>query len=44
MPAAQKMELSFGTRISGMERASAIMQAWFGPAPPAVTSGKSRGS
>ena len=44
MPAAQKMEDSRGTRISGMERASAIMQAWLGPAPPAVTSGKSRGS
>ncbi|MBI2158448.1 MAG: hypothetical protein HYU26_16335 [Candidatus Rokubacteria bacterium] len=44
MPAAQKMDESRGTRRRVIPSSSAIPAAWIGPAPPATTSGKPRGS
>ena len=44
IPAAQKMDESRGTRMRAMESSRAIAAACTGPAPPATTSGKARGS
>ena len=44
MPAAQKIDDSRGTSSAPTSSSRAIAAACSGPAPPATTSGKSRGS
>ena len=44
MPSAQRTDESRGTMIVESSSSSAIAPAWTGPAPPAATSGSSRGS